>query len=93
MLHHYLQRALNEYDTNNIGPLQLLNVIRICRGQTPIRNGVSGEEHYASVACRENKLLAMLSPDFDSSEVAEYSDDDLEQKEIEEIASLYNLKI
>lgn len=86
MMDFYLQKALNEYES--IGPLQFLNVIRICRGQAPIRNGVDGEDHYAAVAKRERNLLKNKLNDADISE--NISD---EEKEIEEIASLYEMKI
>jgi len=87
MIHFYLQKALVEYES--IGPLQFLNVIRICRGQAPIRNGVDGENHYAAVAARErNKIKEQLINDIEINPDEENLAD-LEEKEIEEIISLY----
>ena len=86
-MHNYLQKAINNYD--DIGPLKFLNVIRICRGQNPIRQGVEGDSHYATVACRERDILSL----FDNVDIVEETDADLEAKEIEEIASEFDLKI
>ncbi len=86
MLHHYLQKALINYDS--IGTLQFLNVIRICRGQVPIRNGVEGDSHYASVAMRERNSLLKLLENVDI-----VNSDNSEEDEVEEIAALYEVKL
>lgn len=82
----YLVRALKD----DVGVLQLINVVRIIIGKSMIHNGVSGEEHHGAM-----KVAARLSKE--SSAVTKIIDDSLsledvevdEDVEIDEIISSY----
>lgn len=81
LMQDYLIRALQD----DIGDLNLINVIRVLTGKSVIEKGVSGYEHHSSVKKRAKELRIQID-DLDDEEDFVKDEEDVE---IDEILSSY----